>query len=112
MKPDLGNTCDYYSEDGDWGKCDVPCGSEGSLMTHLWENPQEHQLAAYTVTIWGDLRDYDDVEEIAAYLQRVTDGKMVRNGVATVEVEGRQPTILIYRENGWARGTCADVDTL
>lgn len=70
--------------------CDMPCGSEGSLEWNINENPDRSCLAAYVVTVHGDLRDYEDWDEIEAYLNRITEGKMVRQGTATVEVEGRE----------------------
>lgn len=53
--PNLGNTADYDSPQSDWDKCDVPCGSEGSLKTLLWTNPS-NSMARWTATIFGDLR--------------------------------------------------------
>lgn len=101
MAPDLGNTVVYDSQKEDWDKCNVPCGSEGSLQYHLWINPDASNLAAYTATIFGDLRDYQNVGEILDYLDRITQGKMVRNGVATIEVEGREPVVMHYHEDKW-----------
>lgn len=100
-KPDLGSTVEYDSPEEDWDACNVPKGSEGSLQTHLWINPQTSNLAAYTATIWGDLRDYEDVEEVIAYLDRITEGQMVRNGIATIEVEGSEPVIRHYNDGKW-----------
>lgn len=37
----------------------LPFGSEGSLTMTVWTNPELNELAAYTVSIFGDLRDYD-----------------------------------------------------
>src|SRR6266436_878596 len=95
LKPDLGKKFildrddDLTYEDfiAAENACTVPKGSEGSLYTNLWVNPDPSHMAAYTATIWGDLRDYDDVDEIIAYLNRITEGKWVRQGVATIEVE-------------------------
>jgi hypothetical protein len=101
MKPDLGRTVSYESPTEDWDKCTVPCGSEGSLDTHLWTNPSTSAMAAYTASIFGDLRDYENVGEIIDYLDKITKGKMVRNGVATIEVEGQPPVILHWRDEKW-----------
>lgn len=99
--PELGNGCAYHDPKEKWDRCDIPTGSEGSLQTHLWVNPEKNNLAAYTATIWGDLRDYTDVKEVIDYLKRITKDKMVRNGVATIEVEGEQAVILHYINNEW-----------
>jgi len=101
--PDLGNTVSYEDEKDKWDKCTVPCGSEGSLITTLWSNPSKNSIAAWTATIFGDLRDYEDIEEITAYLKRITDGKHVRNGVATIEVEGQSSVVLHWNEDKWVK---------
>jgi len=36
----------------------VPKGSEGPLEWRIWDNPDLDSMAAYVVTIWGDLRDF------------------------------------------------------
>lgn len=103
--PNLGNTCTYESDQNAWDLCNVPCGSEGSLQYHVWENPSPNDLAAYTAMIWGDLRDYGDVEEITEYLNQVTDGHMIRQGVAEIEVEGGEPVVLRHDrdQNAWVK---------
>lgn len=42
----------------------MPVGSEGSLQKTVWINPDKSSLASYTVTIFGDLRDYQDCHSI------------------------------------------------
>lgn len=74
----------------------LPCGSEGPLEFQLWENPHPTHLAAYTANIWGDLRDYDDVAEIRAYLDGLTRDAMVRSGIAEIDVEGRGRMVLVF----------------
>lgn len=109
QKPNLGKTCSFESGSAAWDACDVPCGSEGSLQHSLWENPDRNDLPAYVATIWGDLRDYSNVQEIIDYLNRVTAGKMVRQGVASIDVE-YQPLIVAHhdRDKGeWVRAMVA-----
>jgi len=103
MKPDLGKTCSFDSTESEWDACNVPCGSEGSLQHSLWVNPNVTHMAAYVVTIWGDLRDYQDVEEVIDYLKRITGKKMlVRGGVAQIEVSYAGTVVLHYEdEKGW-----------
>jgi hypothetical protein len=96
QKPDLGKTCDFDSPAADWDVCSVPCGSEGSLQIHLWENPHPTHIAAFTATIWGDLRDYDSVDEVVEYLNRITDDRMVRQGVAEIAIEYRDAVIVRF----------------
>lgn len=77
-------------------ECNIPCGSEGSLDFRVVENPNESALAAYVVTIWGDLRDYQDIDEIINYFRRITEGKMIRGLSASIEVEGRDWVTLTW----------------
>ncbi len=69
-------------------KPELPCGSEGSLRWEVHVNPSEGAMAAYVAYIYGDLRDYNSFEEIEAYFSRISVGKFIRQGSATVEVEG------------------------
>jgi hypothetical protein len=101
QRPDLGKTCDFDSPDHEWKACSVPRGSEGSLQVHLWENPHKTHIAAYTATIWGDLRDYESVDEVLEYLDRITAGRLVRQGVAEIAVE--YSDAVIVRFDGEAR---------
>lgn len=84
-------------------KCDVPCGSEGSLFYHVVENPSQSSISAYTLTIWGDLRDYDDAEEICQYIYNITKDKMVRSGILEIHVEYREVSVYRYvdDEKNW-----------
>lgn len=68
----------------------LPLGSEGSLQKTVWENPDKSCIAAYTVSIFGDLRDHDDLHEITEWFRKVCDKLWVRNAVitATNEVYG------------------------
>ena len=65
----------------------MPCGSEGSLEKSIWKNPDEHCLAAYTVSVFGDLRDYDDLDAIVKWFEQVCKKLWVRNAVLTAECE-------------------------
>lgn len=89
VKKLLGTTFGYkdyqYAYDGD-----LPYGSEGSIQYNIVENPKS-LLAAFTVCIWGDLRDFgsDDVEYIRKWFARITtkEGLMVRSAILLVDVE-------------------------
>lgn len=65
----------------------LPLGSEGSLMKSVWINPEEGDIAAYTVSIFGDLRDHDDAQEIVDWFKKVCEKFAVRNAVIVVENE-------------------------
>lgn len=62
----------------------LPMGSEGSLQMSVWINPNRSHLDAYTVTIFGDLRDHDSPDSIIQWFRRKCENIMVRN--ATIEV--------------------------
>ncbi len=99
--PQFGYTCTLYSDPADWDKCNVPRGSEGSLQYSVWENPQATHASKYTVSVFGDLRDYDSVDEIVAYFNRISEGQIIRQGMFSVEVEGRETKNFIYSEEAW-----------
>lgn len=102
--PDLGYTCSYESETEDWDKCNVPCGSEGSMQYQVWEDKGgSGSIAAYTVMFWGDLRDYSDSNAILHYFNKITKGQMIRSGLLEIDIEGSQPIILRYNENEWGQ---------
>lgn len=97
--PNLGNTCDFDSDDESWKKCDVPKGSEGSLQHTLWINPHQSHMARYVATIWGDLRDYGSTQEIIDYVTRITNGKIIRNLAGTIDVEGTEHLLLHWEKD-------------
>lgn len=48
----------------------LPMGSEGSLQMSVWTNPDISHVARYTVSIFGDLRDYDTPETIIEWFKK------------------------------------------
>ena len=97
----MGNTCDYDDDEYTWDECDVPKGSEGSLEYSIFENPMHNHLSAYSVQIFGDLRDYNDLKEIEEYLNKITSGRMVRQGVVTVDIEREKTYIITHSDGKW-----------
>jgi len=91
----LGPT-NLYDEDNP--KSTLPCGSEGSLNYDIWTNPEEHDMAAHTVSIFGDLRDYDNLDEIKKWFEDVVGKLMVRQAVLTASVEGGPTMILVLED--------------
>lgn len=81
-------TCDYNDDDKQWDDCNVPCGSEGSLNINIWESPEKSAMAAYTVNIFGDLRDYDDKDEIVKWFTGIVENKLgiIRDAVLTIDI--------------------------
>ena len=65
----------------------LPLGSEGSLKMSIWENPDHSCVAAYTVSIFGDLRDHNSIDEIINWFDEKCKGIWIRQAVITVENE-------------------------
>lgn len=66
----------------------VPTGSEGSLQRLVWVNPDTSCAASYTVTVFGDLRDYEDEDKIKEWFEAVCSKCYIRQAVCHCEVEG------------------------
>lgn len=72
-----------------------PMGSEGPLKHSVVERAATEWAR---IAVWGDLRDYDDVDEIIAYFTDITDtvpGR-ARSGIVEIEVTGRRRVILRF----------------
>ena len=66
----------------------LPMGSEGSLHMSVWENPDRGDANCYTVSIFGDLRDWDDPEIIMAWFQsKLIDLKELGVGIPNAMIE-------------------------
>ncbi len=92
----MGKTCSCEDAESKWDECTVPCGSEGSLCYKIYENPNESAMYAFSVSIWGDLRDYKDLEAIKKWFKNLLTAWMgIRSAVLEVEVERQKTVILI-----------------
>ena len=97
---DLGKIETYESlSDSEENECKLPLGSEGSLCYTIWENPSDSSLAAFTVNIFGDLRDYDNENEIVKFLNNFVHNKMIRSGILEIDVEGLPTVVYQYHYN-------------
>ena len=77
----------------------LPKGSEGSLRSSLWINPDRYSAAAYTLTIFGDLRDYDSPYPVLEWFKKKLEGiPLVRQATITVETEGVETLNYTYVE--------------
>lgn len=65
----------------------VPTGSEGSLQMSVWRNPHKSCAAAYTVTVFGDLRDHDSIEEIEEWFRKCCSKAWIRQAVVDIDNE-------------------------
>lgn len=85
-------------EDGN-SESTMPCGSEGSIQYDIIVNPDKEDLAAYVVPIWGDLRDYSNVEGIKKWFNGVCDSiGMIRDAVISIDVEYGTQEIVRYKK--------------
>jgi len=101
-KPQLGEMIlwdddGYNDDDGIDDRYFIPEGSEGSLQYKIWEGTREYSAANCTVSIWGDLRSYDNVEEILEYFNKIVEGKSIRSGVLEIEVAAKFCKVFRYQ---------------
>lgn len=72
----------------------LPFGSEGSLKMSVWINPNTHSMAAVTVSIFGDLRDYSDVDGIVEWFKEKCNNDIsVRNACITAQNDCNEPVV-------------------
>ena len=89
----IGKECLWESPTEVWEDAEanpdkyLPMGSEGSLQKSIWENPNKHSLASYTISIFGDLRDHHSTSDIIEWFKEKCKLLWVRNAVITVENE-------------------------
>ena len=86
-------------------KCNMPCGSEGSIRYKIIRNEDENCLNVCQIALWGDLRDYDSdriKKEFKIWLESVKnklnkEGFLIRQLILTAECE--DGGITTYRLN-------------
>jgi len=92
-----------------WGKeyrlCNVPCGEEGSVLWEFTRTGSSSDISRGIVSIWGDLRDYDNEDEIIKWFKSVIKkfsaghnkyGFDIRDAVLSIEVEFKNTkTVLV-----------------
>ena len=76
----------------------LPMGSEGSLRMSVWTNPEIHHVARYTVSIFGDLRDYDTPETIIEWFKKKCEDEElpVRDAVISARCNFQEPLVWTY----------------
>lgn len=74
----------------------LPMGSEGSLQLSIWENPDKECSASYTVSIFGDLRDHHNPQEIIDWFRNKIKDLWVRQAVITVDNEWNGTLTWVY----------------
>lgn len=80
----------------------LPCGSEGTLEKSVWVNPDKSCSAAYTVSVFGDLRDWSDSRKIVDWFSDccLNRGLFIRNAVIDIEVEGVSHVTARWQDEG------------
>ena len=105
----FGKECLYNSPSDVWRDYEdhpddyLPMGSEGSLHKSVWINPDKGEMAAYTVSIFGDLRDHDSTAEIIEWFKEKCKSVLkydcwIRNAVITAENEWGGTETWTYKE--------------
>ena len=76
----------------------LPMGSEGSLTMSVWVDPDISSLAAYTVSIFGSLRDRgsEDADEIIDWFKNKVSSVMTRNAIIDIGVEFDSHKVWVY----------------
>ncbi|MBO5515795.1 MAG: hypothetical protein J5963_06785 [Schwartzia sp.] len=90
---------------------EMPCGSEGSLKYQIIDEsspePNVHNVAAYTIPIWGDLRDFKDGKSIEDWFlgvcEAIHDGLnenlFVRQACIVINVQGQKTRQVFFGED-------------
>ncbi len=89
----FGKTLEYGDSQRKWWEQEehperyLPMGSEGSLKMMVWTDPDPCNMARYTVSIFGDLRDHDSPQEIVDWFKEKLKDLWIRQATITVENE-------------------------
>lgn len=92
---------DYDNQKQKWIECNMPKGSEESLDYRVIENPNKSSICAYTVVIFGDLRDFgkDDVNKIKEWWKDILSKfDMVRQAILQIQPEDGETLILTEKD--------------
>jgi hypothetical protein len=82
----FGKTCTYDDDSATWDACTVPSGSEGSLQYEV-KVTGEDSLRWGIVSVWGDLRDYEDYTAIYEWVKKSCKPFMIRSCMIKIDVE-------------------------
>lgn len=91
---------EMWDEAEDYPERYTPTGGEGGIEYDIWENPNHSCMAAYTVSIWGDLRSYNSVSEITNWFNKVLYNSklIIRDAVLSIDAEYQCKTVLTYND--------------
>lgn len=85
-------------DEKDDGECNMPSGSEGSLDYRIIRNPNPDAMSAYTIAIFGDLRDFgkEDKEDLVNWWNKVlNECGMIRQAVLQVIFEDSEEPLIL-----------------
>ena len=85
-------------DEKDEGECNMPNGSEGSLDYRIIRNPNPDAMSAYTIAIFGALRDFgkEDKEELVNWWNKVlNECSMIRQAVLQVIFEDSEEPLIL-----------------
>lgn len=89
----FGKQISFHSDASEWDEAMkhperfLPMGSEGSLKMQIWANPDMHSMAAYTIAIFGDLRDHDSAQAIVDWFKDKCSELFIRQATIIAENE-------------------------
>ena len=98
------NWDDYYYHPEEF----LPGGSEGTLRLSTWVNPNISHTAAYTITIFGDLRDYDNPNTIIDWFKNKCEEILSTKGNGIILI--RQAVITANNETETVSYTWEEVE--
>ena len=91
-----GSPTEMWGEQENYPELYTPTGSEGGIQYDVWENPKKYIAASHSVSIFGDLRDYNNVEEIIEWFNKICKAFVIRDAVLNIEVEYIKTVTLVY----------------
>lgn len=100
-KEALGQTFIFEDDEDKWDSCNVPAGSEGSIQWVLRENPDLGSADSYTVSIFGNLRNFNNLDEIETWFKRCVENNdfLVRQAILHAYVEFGESKIWVLSVN-------------
>lgn len=98
LKERFGNTCQFNDDEVVWDACNVPCGSEGSVQYRIVPYNYSGAIMWGSVLIWGDLRNYSNVQDVHEWIRRACDGMLIRQCAVLVEIEFGERFLITTRE--------------
>lgn len=108
----VGRECLWDDPHSVWKEVDenpdafMPMGSEGSLRKSIWINPEKSHMDAYTITIFGNLRDFSNTQKIVDWFKGVCDKLWVRDAFIRVRCDmDKEDTIWKYGESNEEEAT-------